>query len=652
MMPTMLNKARFCYFLLLVMACNLLLARESNSLSTRNNRARRAFEQATSAWRQRDFNRTVAFLQQAITFDSDFFEAQLLLGEVYFTGGNFEKSIQPYRRAIEIKPDRFPQARFYLGSALLKTGNYQESKEQFMAFLEQPDISEGQRKSSLAGIATCRFALDAIANPVPFTPKNLGQAINSPMPEYSPTLTADEYTLIFTRKIPTEDRPGHSEMFQEDFFISRRSYDQWLSAENLGSPINTGRNEGAQSLTPDGQHLFFTACNRPGGFGSCDIYYSQWMGHDWSTPQNLGHTINSHVWDSQPSVSSDGLRLFFASARPGGLGEMDLWYSKKNDSGEWGVPQNLGATINTSGREMSPFIHADGKTLYFASNGHTGMGGLDLFVSRIDAAGSWSAPVNLGYPINTFADEFSLIVGASGTYAYFASDFHEGFGDTDLYHFELYEEARPTSVTYMRGEVFDKETHRRLQADFQLTDLETGLLLAVSTSDPITGKFLVAIPTGKPLALTVERPGYLFFSEHFSYAETRTGADPYLRDIPLQPISVGETVVLRNIFFDTGKFELRPESVVELQKLVELLQRNLRIRIEISGHTDNVGAFEYNLELSRNRARSVLQFLVAAGVAHDRLSFEGYADTLPIDTNLTEQGRANNRRTEFRITQY
>lgn len=646
----MLSKA--CYFLLLVACCSIFPVQAKDQLSTRSNRARRAFEQATAAWRMRDFNQTVTSLHQAIGFDNNFFEAQLLLGEVYFTSGEFSKSIQPYRRAIEIRPGLFPQARFYLASALLRTGSYQESKEQFLVFIELPGISERLRNASLAGIETSRFALHAMANPVPFEPRNLGPEINSPLPEYSPTLTADEHTLIYTRKIPSDNRPGQPDRFQEDFFITRRDNEQWLASENMGNTINTAGNEGAQTLTPDGQHLFFTACNRPDGFGSCDIYYSQWTGNGWSTPRNIGPMINSHVWDSQPSISSDGRRLFFASARAGGQGEMDIWYSEKNHSGEWGSPQNLGATLNTSGREMSPFIHSDGKTLYFASNGHIGMGGLDLFISRADDSGNWSTPVNLGYPINSFADEFSLIVGASGINAYFASDFHEGFGDTDLYHFELYKEARPTSVTYMRGVVFDKVTLERLRADFQLTDLETGLPLAVSASDPITGKFLVAIPTGKPLALTVERSGYLFFSEHFSYAETRTGADPYLRDIPLQPISVGETVVLRNIFFDTGKFDLRPESEVELHKLAELLHRNPGMKIEISGHTDNVGTLDYNLVLSRNRARSVLQFLVKSGVDGGRLTYEGYADTRPIDTNLTEQGRANNRRTEFRITQF
>jgi outer membrane protein OmpA-like peptidoglycan-associated protein len=280
------------------------------------------------------------------------------------------------------------------------------------------------------------------------------------------------------------------------------------------------------------------------------------------------------------------------------------------------------------------------------------MGGLDIFYSRHDSLGNWSVPVNLGYPINTHGDEFSLIVGASGLNAYFASDQYGGFGDTDLYHFELYEEARPAPVTYMRGLVFDKESERRLQATFELTDLTSGQMIMQSSSDPRTGEFLVAIPTGKPLGVNVSHPGFLFFSEHFSYEEARTGADPYLRDIPLQPIKTGEAVVLRNVFFDTDRYDLKTASQSELAKLVELLQRNPRMKIEISGHTDNVGTFAYNLELSENRAKSVMQFLVEAGVDKNRISHKGYADTMPVDTNESDSGRANNRRTEFKILEY
>ncbi len=648
-------KIPFSHFLftLLVLFCLDSIAQTGDQLSTRNQRARRSFERAIQAWRQSDHNRTVAELRQAIESDPNFVEAHLLMGEVYFSREFYAESIPSYQRALEINPGLFPQARYYLGAAMLKTGQYQEARDDFLIFLDFPEISENLKNAATAGLETCRFALQAMANPVPFEPTNLGEAINSQFPEYSPTLTTDELTLIFTRKIPFMDRMGPSpDRFHEDFFISHYRDGAWTQALNLGPPINTSGNEGAQSLSADGRHLFFTACNRRDGFGSCDLYYAFRTGSEWSMPVNLGPVVNSSAWDSQPSVSPDGNTLYFSSGRQGNIGKMDIWYTTRDEHGQWNAPRNLGPVINTEGREMSPFIHHDNQTLFFASDGHPGMGGLDIFYSRRDSLGNWSQPVNLGYPINTYADEFSLIVGAGGINAYFASDQYGGFGDTDIYHFELYEEARPTPVTYMRGVVFDKESERRLPATFELTDLTSGQMILQSTSDPQTGEFLVAIPTGKPLGLNVSHPGFLFFSEHFSYAETRTGADPYLRDIPLQPIKAGEAVVLRNIFFDTDRYDLKPASQSELERLVELLQRNPQMKIEISGHTDNVGTYAYNLELSKNRARSVMQFLIDAGVAANRLSSQGYADTRPIDNNDTDSGRANNRRTEFKIMEF
>lgn len=626
------------------------MAQGSDQLTTRNQRARRSFERALQAWRVHDDSRTIAELRLALESDPDFLEAHLLLGEVYFSREFYKESIPNYQRALEINPDFFPQVRYYLGASLLKTGQYAGAKRLFEEFLAIEKISENLKNASRAGLETCEFALAAMADPVPFNPMNLGDSINSQYPEYSPALTTDEQTLIFTRKIPRMESHGPSaDHFHEDFFISNNNDGAWSPAHNLGPPINTAGNEGAQSISADGRHLFFTACNRPDGMGSCDIYYAYRTGREWTFPTNLGPGVNSGAWDSQPSISPDGKTLFFSSARNGSIGKMDIWYTTLDAEGQWSAPRNLGPVINTEGREMSPFIHHDNETLFFASDGHPGMGGLDIFYSRRDSLGEWSEPVNLGYPINSYGEEFSLIVGAGGVNAYFASDLFGGFGDTDLYHFELYEAARPTPVTYMRGVVYDKGNGNKLQATFELTELETGQVITQSVSDRQTGEFLVAIPTGKTLGLNVSHPGFLFFSEHFSYAETRTGGDPYLRDIPLQPIRQGEAVVLRNIFFDTDRYDLKPASETELNRLVTLLEGNPSIKIEISGHTDHVGTYAYNLELSKNRARSVMQYLIDAGVDVSRLSFEGYADTRPIDTNETEEGRANNRRTEFKI---
>lgn len=636
---------------LIALALTDVYALQARQLTSRSAAARRAYEQAEGAWGRKDFQNSRLWLNRALDADPRFIEATLLLAEVYFTAGEFMNSISFYQKALQINPAFFPQARYFLARAFLNTGDYQNALLQWEQALSEGKLSARLQASARAGLQTCHFAIHAMAHPVPFDPVNLGPQVNSDLPEYSPALTVDEKILVFTRKVPDATTSGPRPRFQEDFFITQETGPGlWELAQPFDQPINTWWNEGAQALSADGREMFYTACNRPDGFGSCDLYYSRRTGLEWSEPRNMGATLNSAGWDSQPSISADGNSLYFASSRGGGVGDMDIWVSIRNPAtGQWNTPQNLGPTINTPAREMSPFIHADNKTLYFASEGHIGMGGLDLFISRRDSSGNWTAPVNLGYPLNTFADEFSLVVGAGGVKAFFASAREGGFGDSDLYAFTLHPNARPSPVTYMRGIVFDSETQRRIRAGFQLVDLNTGQNFIVSESDAITGEFLVAIPAGLSLALHVSHPGYLFFSDHFSIADTHTRADPFLRNIALKPIKEGETVVLRNIFFDTGSYQLKPESVTELMYLASLLERNPALHIQISGHTDNVGSFDYNLQLSQNRARSVVRFLVENGIQPQRLTYSGYADTRPIDTNLTEQGRANNRRTEFTL---
>ncbi|MEZ5083299.1 MAG: OmpA family protein [Bacteroidales bacterium] len=320
-----------------------------------------------------------------------------------------------------------------------------------------------------------------------------------------------------------------------------------------------------------------------------------------------------------------------------------------NDKGDWSVPEMLPETINTKGYEGSVFIHPDNQTLYFSSDGHVGMGGMDIYFSRKDSLGRWGWPVNLGYPINTHKDENSILINAGGDLAMFASDRKTGYGALDLYSFELYEEARPQFVTYFKGIVFDEGTKSKLKARFELTDLKTGEVAITSFSNAGNGEFLVCIPTDKNYALTVSCDGYLFFSENFGISGTNTTQDPFLKDIPLKRIKAGEKVVMKNIFFETDKFELKESSKVELNKLIEFLNNNPTVKIEIGGHTDNVGSPEYNLELSLNRAKAVNDFLVERGIDQLRILYKGYGETNPIDSNETEEGRANNRRTEFKV---
>ncbi len=621
----------------------------AGELTSVSRRARRAYERAEDALRTYDHRAAIEELERAIARDADFIEAHLLLGEVYFSREDYKKSISPYQRAIGLDPEFFPAAKYYLGVALYRTASYADAVSVLESFISMDVISDSFMERGLAYLARARFAKEAKNNPVPFQPHNPGPAINSEYAEYSPALTADEQTLIFTRKKPREGSPARSSYYYEDFYISYFRDGEWSLAENLGPPLNTAGNEGAQTITANGRHLYFAACNRPDGLGSCDIYYARREGDRWSVPVNPGPPLNSYLWDSQPSISADGNTIYFTSSRKGSMGPMDIWKATRNEKGNWNTPQNMGPLINTGGNELSPFIHHDNNTLYFASDGHPGMGGLDIFYSRRDDDGNWGKPKNIGYPINTHGDEFAMIVGASGQYAWFSSDMEGGHGDSDLYTFELYPEARPQPHTYMRGVVVDAQTKKPLAAKFELINLHDGQTLTEASSDPVDGSFLVAIPTKKDLALNVSKEGYLFFSEHFSYANIRTEAEPYLRNIPLQPISEGQPVVLRNIFFETDSYALRETSYAELNRLVRFMKDNPGVHIEISGHTDSTGTFDHNLALSVNRARSVRDFLTRKEIPKERISYNGYADTKPVDTNETPEGRANNRRTEFQV---
>ena len=434
---------------------------------------------------------------------------------------------------------------------------------------------------------------------------------------------------------------------QEDFYISYFSGGEWQKAFNAGAPLNTRQNEGAQTLSSNGNYMFFTACDRPGGLGSCDIYFSSFSEGRWSLPSNVGSPVNSLSWETQPSISADGKVLFFSSSRKGGFGGKDIWYSTLNDKNSWNNPVNLGKTVNTEDDEMSPFIHFDGKTLYFASDGLPGMGGFDIFMTRMNIDSTWSEPKNLGYPINTYNDEMGLIIESNGKKAYFSSIRDKSNGK-DIFCFDLYESVRPNPVSYLKGKVIDKESGKLLKADYELINLSTNKVTIKSTTDG-SGNFLVCLPSGCNYGINVNKSGYLFYSENFVLEGQHTVIEPFIKRISLSPIKVGEMIQLTNVFYEIDSWELKKESTLELNNLVSLLTDNKDLIIEIGGHTDSTGSDEYNLTLSEKRALSVVNFLISKGISSDRLKYKGYGNTMPKSDNETLDGRKLNRRTEAKI---
>ncbi|MDQ3191783.1 MAG: OmpA family protein [Bacteroidota bacterium] len=638
----------------MTLSLNIGVFAQMKELQSKNKKALKHFNAGKTAYESKNDELAIVELKKAIEADALFIDPYIILGTIYYDAKDFLLAIDLFKKAIGINPSYTSSLYYSLGSSLLKTGQYEQAIQSYKALFTFGRIHPEIEKLAKRDLINCEFGANAIKSPVPFNPLNLGPSVNTAEHEYFPAVTTDEKLFLFTRN--RRDERALQGGTQEDFYISIKQNELWKPAFNMGPPINTALNEGAPSLSADGNILVFTACEMfgeygPGrkGYGSCDIFYSRKNGDNWSKPLNMGQPVNSSKWESQPSFSSDGKSLYFLSSRAGGFGESDIWMSQINEKGEWSNPVNLGAKINTPLKEESVFIHPDNQTLYFASNGHPGMGGTDLYISRKDENGQWGTAVNLGYPINTHGDENSLLVGASGEIAYFASDREGGFGGLDIYSFEMPVQHRPLLVTYFKGKVFDNQTKRPLEAMFELIDLETGNVIVESFSNPGNGEFLVSLPINKDYALNVSKGGYLFYSENFALKEKGTATKPVEKDIPLQGIKEGEIVVLKNVFFATASAELKEESKVELNKLVTFLTKNPSIKIEIGGHTDNVGDKKSNINLSNDRGKSVYNFLISNNVSADRLSFKGYGDAVPVADNSTPEGRALNRRTEFKV---
>lgn len=633
-----------------------LLSHAQKKLSSSNERAVRLFESALSNYNSRQDEKALSAIEQSLEADPNFVEPMLLRANIYTDRKDYDRAIEAYRSALAASPDFFPNTYYSLGKLEFLRQQYDSAEAHLTRFLSYPSTSEAFRANARRIASSCVFARSSMQHPVRFEPKNMGRPINSVSQEYFPAITGDGNTFLFTRRIKKTNENGKVSD-QEDFYVSKKANGVWSDAVAVDE-INTAGNEGAPTLSADGQYLFFTACEelyndldaRPTK-GSCDLFIAKKVGERFANPRNLEEPVNSGAWESQPSFSSDGRTLYFVRAVKGADGKKhrDIFMTRIDDRSSWSAPEPLNSKINTLFDETSVFIHPDDQTLYFSSDGHPGMGGQDIFMSRRTPAGEWGEPVNLGYPINTANDENSLLVSPDGTTGYFASDREGGFGGLDLYQFELDAALRPQIVTYMKGKVFDSETRKPLGASFELIDLDTKRPVVTSTSNPGNGEFIVCLPTGKRYALNVARDGYLFFSENFELKGPKSAADPFLRDVPLKPIKVGEAVVLKNIFFDFNKADLKEESKVELNKMVAFLNRNPKLNVEIGGHTDNVGGKTYNQALSEKRAKSVLDYLAANGISGSRLSSKGYGDNQPIADNTTETGRAQNRRTEFKI---
>lgn len=605
-----------------------------------NKKATELFEKAMGQYDLMEYENAINLLKSAIKKDPDYIDAYDLLGQVYIKTSNLQEAENTYLKLYEIN-NEYWVLYFELGNITFEMMKYDSAKQWYTTFLKFRNIPESEKAEAEKQLKSCDFAKNAIKNPVKFSPVNLGKGVNSFLSEYFPTLTADEQTMFFTFM---------DSRHQEDFLISTYENGNWTDAINMGAPINTPENEGASTISADGQYLFFTACQNPLNVGSCDLWLTFLKGDKWQPPIHMPDNINSKDKETQPSLSANGKTLYFASNRKGGFGGMDIWKTTFENNA-WTNPVNLGNTINTPFDDECPFIHHDGITLYFASDGHPGMGNRDLFFAKLKEDDSWTTPVNLGYPINTAGNEEGLIINRSGTTGYFSSDKKTNtghLGNVDIYSFEIPENIKPGIASYVKGKVYDEETGHPIQTLVELTDLEKSKVAGFCKSNLKSGNFLIVIPGNRNYGLNVNASGYLMFSENFSIKENPS-SNPYLIDVPLKKIKHGKTFQLYNILFDVNKSELKSESNSELEKLYNLLNANPKVRIEIGGHTDNSGTESINIPLSQNRAKAVYDWLVAKGISTNRMTFKGYGSGVPLMSNDTPEGRRKNRRTEIKI---
>lgn len=649
------------YIMLLFLA--LLTVVQGQEYSTQNKKAIKLYERAMETLYQGKNDAAMNGLEQALQEDDGFLEAHLVLADLMsnIDLASMEENGEPsrhyrdeakrhYRAVVESKRDFFAPAWVNLGKLELYDRNYDEAIKCFETYLKLDKRESETELDAKRGLKTARFRKEALAHPVPFNPQNLGAAVNSRDDEYLPSLTADGQTLVFTRRFPRKATTTANTKEEEDLYVSTLDNGQWSRAERMPEPVNSTDNEGAQCISQDGRIMFYTACNRNDGGGRCDLYMCVNKSGRWSKPRNLGSAVNSGAWEGQPTFSIDGRTLYFVSNRKGGHGGMDIWKTTF-DGGQWTAPENLGPEINTEFDEMSPFIHFDDHTLYFSSNRPEGMGGMDLFVAKRDDNGRWTQPTNLGYPINTEGDDNNLIVSADGRTAIFASQRDGGQGKMDLYSFELPVESRPTVAICFKGRVSNAKDGQPVASDIRIIDLANGTTVANTSSDGKNGLYIVSLPAGKDYAFHVTANGFLFHSQNVEKNNENGNEQwqPVTVDIALHPIESGERIALRNVFFETGRWEILPESEYELAKVVDLLTKNPTLKIELGGHTDNVGRPEANQRLSEQRAKAVYDYLINKGIPSNRLSYKGYGETQPVATNDTDEGRRENRRTEIKV---
>jgi outer membrane protein OmpA-like peptidoglycan-associated protein/Tol biopolymer transport system component len=651
---------------------------------------------------QKRYNEALYEYNASIAIDKTYPYPVARIGGMYQLLHNYPLAIQFYDQAIKLDSSYDVYNYFNLGLSFRIVQKHDSAVLAMRQFLQRMNPVNAQDTSAMHDADFwIKFNLGCLAEKA--KPKNTDAPtalanLNSKYDDFGPSITADGSTLYFTSRRQGTNLKQMIETadYGDDVFYARLGPNgKWETPFLLPTPLNSNDDEGAATITADGQTLYFSLCRRPDGLGDCDLYRADLIGEDWTKPSNLGRSINSVAWDGQPSISADGSTMFFCSRRQGSIdGSEDIYVAYHNTDGTWTPPKNLGEPVNTRFSERSPFIAADGKTLYFASNGHPGFGNHDLFMTKKLDDGTWSVPINLGAPINAYGDDVFMTIPARGDKIVYSSQRENAQSDLDLYEAKLPPEFRPGPVTVVAGTVFDANTKKPIGAEVDVNDLVKDERVAVYRANRVTGKFYITLGTGKTYGVTATAPGYVFYSENYTVPDTISYRE-WTHDIYLQPLPdsllaantkpgkpgttpnnnrpnserpaidtskttkpseidnrfhpEGQPTRLNNIFFDFNKTVLKQESQTELRYLTNLLKHNDKLKIDISGHTDNVGSDSANLVLSAGRANAVRDYLIGQGIEPTRITAHGYGERVPLVSNDTDEGRMKNRRVEFRL---
>ncbi|MDD3740331.1 MAG: OmpA family protein [Bacteroidales bacterium] len=638
-----------------------------------NKKTEKSFNKAIDLFMANQLDEAEVILAKLVDEEPQFTEAWAIIAEINYS--RYQSAINSkaknisfnnYIKCLEKIVETCPRYNDYsvnytLGKIYFESEDFEKSKKYMNQFVSNTSKRDANYSDGHSTIKYIDEYQQIILNPVPFIPI-IVEGVSTINDDYLPIISPDGSLAFFTHAYMKKDINSiYGEKFTEEFTVARamdESVTKFSNGEPLPYPFNTGKNQGASSITIDNSILYITICEFVSrDYDNCDIYYSVRKNNGWSDLVNMGPHINGiYTWESQPSISSDGNTLYFASIRPDNIGfdpnypTCDIWYSTKNEDGTWTKAQNLGSTINSSGNEKSPFIHSDSQTLYFSSDGHKGVGGFDIFFTKF-RDNKWTTPINIGYPINTKNNDLGFVVNTQGTKAYFASNKFDGMGGWDIYSFDLYPEARPEKVFVVKGKLIDDNGSAITEAKLEVKNIRTEEI-SKGVVDSETGHYAVAVTTEKnthdDFLMVVKKEDYSYTSALIETTDS-TFVKPVEISFEVKPIEKGKAVELRDIYYATASYEIDKKSLAVLDGFIEFLIENPSIQIEIRGHTDNTGSQQINMTLSTNRAKAVYDYLIQKGVSKTRLRYQGFGPNKPIASNDTEAGRSKNRRTEFYI---